>query len=213
MILETFVNGRARSNGYLYSDGSAECVFIDPGVHAAPRMLRRARDLGLKVLAVALTHGHPDHTWTSRLVAEAASCDVWLHPADWPWLDEPVTAGTVPGLRTAGRALARVKRLRPPSLRRAQEGAGIGPLRVVHTPGHTRGSACFSGPEVCFVGDTLSCGFAGKASFAGGDRAQLGSSLHRLAALPDATTLLPGHGGAVRAGVQWDLLRRKGVVL
>ncbi|AEH24604.1 MBL fold metallo-hydrolase [Pyrococcus yayanosii] len=71
-------------------------------------------------------------------------------------------------------------------------------LRVLHTPGHTRGSACLYEPEegLLFTGDTVFAGTYGRTDLPTGDINQLRASLRRLAEL-DVHLGLPGHGRVI----------------
>jgi len=72
-------------------------------------------------------------------------------------------------------------------------------LRVVHTPGHTPESLCLVAGDQVFTGDTLLVGTCGRTDFQGGDAGALYDSITgRLFALPDATTVWPGHDYAGR---------------
>ncbi len=69
-------------------------------------------------------------------------------------------------------------------------------MHVLHTPGHSRGSACFLVDELCFAGDTVFKGNVGRVVFPGGDKLALRDSIRtKLLALPDELRLYPGHGG------------------
>ncbi len=63
----------------------------------------------------------------------------------------------------------------------------------LHTPGHTPGGVCILAGEHLFSGDTLFVGACGRTDFPGGDPEQLYASFQRLAELPDATKVYPGH--------------------
>ncbi len=79
--------------------------------------------------------------------------------------------------------------------------------RVMHTPGHTRGSVCLylpadahleSGeqPARLFAGDTLFAGSIGRTDLPGGSFDLIMRSIHsKLLALPDDTLVYPGHRG------------------
>jgi glyoxylase-like metal-dependent hydrolase (beta-lactamase superfamily II) len=67
-------------------------------------------------------------------------------------------------------------------------------LTFMHTPGHTPGSQCFLVEDRLISGDTLFIGSCGRTDLPGSDPSEMYYSLtQRLAALPDATVLLPGH--------------------
>ena len=76
-------------------------------------------------------------------------------------------------------------------------------LDVLHTPGHTPGSVCFSlGPpevQLLFTGDTLFIGSCGRADLPESDGRQLLASLRRLAGLSASAIVLPGHNYAMDA--------------
>lgn len=205
MIVQRFVNGRARSNAYVLSPDGSRSVLVDPGVGAVPKIVRHVEDGGLRPEAILLTHGHPDHTWTAHALSERYGVTVYLHRDDWRWLDDPATGGHVPLVRLAGRVLGRVTRIRPARLEEVRgtiEVAGIG-FRTIHTPGHTRGSACFVAGDLCFVGDTAFAGGVGQTVYPGGHRGALRRSIREgLLGLADEVRLLPGHGPETTLGAQ-----------
>ena len=70
-------------------------------------------------------------------------------------------------------------------------------LRVITTPGHTRGGVCFlcEKDAILFTGDTLFAGSIGRTDHPGGDYDQLIDSIDRkLMPLDGDITILPGHG-------------------
>ncbi len=149
---------------------TGEAVLIDAADEPA-LLLDLCRRLG--VAAVLETHGHPDHT---RAVPDLrrAGLPVWVRPEDAPRL---------PGydaLLEDGQVIE-VGRLR---------------LTVMHTPGHTPGSACFrvEGSPVLFSGDTLFPGGPGATRGPGADFATIIRSVERLFGLPGETIVMPGHG-------------------
>jgi glyoxylase-like metal-dependent hydrolase (beta-lactamase superfamily II) len=67
-------------------------------------------------------------------------------------------------------------------------------LEVIHTPGHTPGSACYLIDGNLFTGDTLFVGAAGRTDLIGGSLQTLIESLEkRLIVLPKETIVWPGH--------------------
>jgi glyoxylase-like metal-dependent hydrolase (beta-lactamase superfamily II) len=80
---------------------------------------------------------------------------------------------------------------------------GAASMRVIHTPGHTPGGMCFSIGDVLLSGDTL---FPGGPGNTRGNAENFATILHsidtRLFALPDHTTVLPGHGNGTTIGAE-----------
>ncbi|HPG24442.1 MAG TPA: MBL fold metallo-hydrolase [Myxococcota bacterium] len=71
-------------------------------------------------------------------------------------------------------------------------------VRLIHTPGHTPGSQCFLVEErdragQLVSGDTLFLDGCGRVDLPGADPRAMYESLETLKALPDDTTLFPGH--------------------
>jgi len=76
--------------------------------------------------------------------------------------------------------------------------------RTGHTPGHTPGSICLYSDvwSLLISGDTLFAGSYGRYDLSGGDLDALRGSLTRLAELPAATQVYPGHGGTTTIGAE-----------
>ena len=70
-------------------------------------------------------------------------------------------------------------------------------IKVLHTPGHTRGGVCYVTGDVIFSGDTLFNSSIGRTDFPGGDYDTLVSSIrNKLFALEGDYTIYPGHDGS-----------------
>ena len=154
----------------VFDETTREAVIIDPVDEQLGRDLEVLREHGLKLLWTIETHAHADHITSAGLLAEHA------------------------GARTA-----------------APEGCGIGTaavqlkhgdvlrfggehLKALHTPGHTAGSMSYLWRGHVFTGDTLLINGCGRTDFQSGSAASMYRSLTEvLFALPDATTVWPGH--------------------
>jgi hydroxyacylglutathione hydrolase len=76
---------------------------------------------------------------------------------------------------------------------------------VLHTPGHTPGSCCFTieadGRKLVFAGDTLFAGSIGRTDLWGGDSGQIIKSLRgKLMDLDDDAEVITGHGMSTTIG-------------
>jgi glyoxylase-like metal-dependent hydrolase (beta-lactamase superfamily II) len=96
-----------------------------------------------------------------------------------------------------------------------KDGEMVGPLTVIHTPGHTPGSICLydASDRVLYSGDTVfTDGGFGRFDFPGGDRQALTRSIERLMSF-EIEGLCPGHGEPVNRGgarhirTAYDMLR------
>lgn len=73
-------------------------------------------------------------------------------------------------------------------------------IRILHTPGHSPGSACFHADGTLFTGDTLFVYGCGRCDLPGGDARAMHNSLRRLVdCVPMDTVLYPGHDYADKA--------------
>ena len=164
-----------------------DCLVIDPGDD--PEVIRAETDRR-RIAAILLTHGHFDHIGAvDALAAEGA--EVLIHEADAAMPGDPEwnvswMVGRPFVVKTPIRAFADGEILRL---------AGI-ELRVIHTPGHTRGSCCFETGDLLFTGDTVMAGGAGvgRTDLPGGSEAQLRASLDRIRPLLATHQILGGHG-------------------
>jgi glyoxylase-like metal-dependent hydrolase (beta-lactamase superfamily II) len=155
-----------------------EVIIIDPGEDAA-EVLEMAGDR--EILAVICTHGHASHVVAAVGVAARDEAPVALHRADWlQWRAVHPDADPEIEMADGGRFdVADVQ------------------LEVVHTPGHTPGSASLycADLEVVFTGDALLA--SGPAPHEGefpDFPGQLTAIGERLLSLPPQTRVLAGHG-------------------
>lgn len=78
-------------------------------------------------------------------------------------------------------------------------------IQVLHTPGHTVGSACYylAEEEVLISGDTLFAGSMGRTDLPTGNTRDMDQSLQRLALnIPDRVVVYPGHGNSTDIGYE-----------
>ena len=84
------------------------------------------------------------------------------------------------------------------------ERLSLGALRfeVMHAPGHAPGHVVIYGEGCLFAGDCLFAGSIGRTDLPLSDGAALHRSLERIAALPEATVVYPGHGPSTTIGAE-----------
>jgi hydroxyacylglutathione hydrolase len=188
----------------------AECIVIDPGKDAAAGIDEMVREHNLKPVAVLLTHGHIDHTWSVAPVAGTYDATAWIHPKDRHLLTDPaagISRDTAAMLMGTGLEFTEPDDVRELSDGAALQLAGL-EIFVDHAPGHTEGSVAFRTPygiqdigEVMFSGDLLFAGSIGRTDLPGGDHARMLESLrNKVLPLADDIVVLPGHGEQTSIG-------------
>lgn len=181
MKMHQMALGAYQTNCYLaWGDESDSCIVIDPG-YEPERVMAQAETLGKKITAILLTHGHFDHVGGVRLIAAETDCKVYLCAEDLS-MPQQMTAGPLYYTDTYGEGDI-VKE------------AGL-EIRVLHTPGHTKGSVCLVVGDTMFSGDTLFEGSCGRTDLPGGSWTEIYQSLKRLAAMSGDYKVYPGHGPA-----------------
>jgi glyoxylase-like metal-dependent hydrolase (beta-lactamase superfamily II) len=206
VLIRSFPAGAFGTNCYAVAAGPrAECVVVDPGMEAVEPLARLLAEDGLKPVAVVLTHGHLDHTFSVLPVCDGYDIPAYLHPADSGMLSDP--------MRWHGPALApligQVTLPDPADVLPLDDGttlslAGVD-LTVRHAPGHTQGSVVFSfdagEAPALLAGDVLFAGSVGRVDLPGGSWESMLTSLRDVVLpLDDATVVLPGHGPATTIG-------------
>jgi glyoxylase-like metal-dependent hydrolase (beta-lactamase superfamily II) len=208
VLVAGFPAGAFATNCYVLAPAPGQaCVVVDPGQDAVEPLERVLAEHGLTPVAVLLTHGHFDHTFSVAPVCDGHDVPAFIHPDDRAMLADPMKGLSREAMAFFGGRLElrEPREVRPLDDGGALELAGL-TLRVDHTPGHTPGSVVFStatdeGDEVILAGDTLFAGSIGRTDLPGGDTATLLRSVRdKLLTRDDAAHVLPGHGPTTTIG-------------
>jgi sulfur dioxygenase len=161
----------------LFDQATREALIIDPVDEQIERDLAVLREYGLKLLWTVETHAHADHITSAGLLTEHTGAQT------------AAPAGC--GITTAATQLHDDSVLK----------FGQQQIRALATPGHTAGSMSYVWEDAqgasqghVFTGDTLLINGCGRTDFQSGSATDLYRSLTQiLFALPDTTTVWPGH--------------------
>ncbi len=211
--------GPLGTNVYVLADSrTGEAIAIDTATPCVAWLSGLLGERGWCLKLIVSTHGHWDHigdnaavqAWSREQAAHLAGhggqsvapVPIAVHPLDRHRLTnpEPLFAPfeilpSVPAVELAEGGRIRFGEIE---------------LQVLHTPGHTEGSVCLldSAGGLLFAGDTLFADGWGRTDLPGGSEEQIVESLGRLAGLPDAVRVLPGHGAATTIARERPLLEQ-----
>lgn len=206
MLIAGFPSPATGTNCFLVAPAAGEqCVVIDPGVDVEGWLADTVAEHRLHPVAVLLTHGHIDHTFSVLPVCQARDVPAYIHPADRPQLADPLSwLGVPPGTPLFGRGP--LTWAEPDDVRELGDGdrvplAGLD-FAVRHAPGHTAGSVVFGlAGDTLFSGDVLFAGSIGRTDLPGGSMDAMAASLRDvILPLDDETVVRPGHGPATTIG-------------
>lgn len=150
-----------------------ETAVVDPGGNAG-KILKEIESSGGKVKYIILTHSHWDHTFAVSKIKGETEAEILIHKAEKDFLKFEV-----------GKFLADGDKIK----------IGDIILKVIHTPGHSKGSICLLGDNFMFSGDTLFKDGFGRTDLPGGSSENLQESLEKLSKiLKPGMKIYPGHG-------------------
>lgn len=204
ITVKRLVCNMLQENTYIVSDETREAVIIDCGAYydaERTAIVDYLTSNQLKPVHLLCTHGHFDHNFgndtiwhTFGLKPEVAAEDEGM--MELKTMFKELTGadylGDIPPvgrLLTAGECIS----------------FGTHQLKVLPTPGHSRGSVTFycEAEHAAFTGDTLFRMSIGRTDFEGGSWSDMSHSLKKvLAVLPADTTVYPGHGEPTTIGYE-----------
>lgn len=178
MKIKRFVGGSLESNGYVISTGKGkDCYIIDPGYEPL-KFIRYTQDEGLCVKGVILTHHHHDHVGGAAKIADLTDCPIMMS-----FEDSLLYKGKVDVYLKDGDIIDLDGRQ----------------LKIIATPGHTRGSICIEAPgsSLVFTGDTIFDTDLGRTDLEDGSDSEMAATcINVIDRWPDSYTIYPGHDGS-----------------
>jgi glyoxylase-like metal-dependent hydrolase (beta-lactamase superfamily II) len=155
---------------------TGQAVIIDTP-DEADRILAETEEVNVSYIII--THTHADHLGAFKEVREKLGAPVAIHYTEAAKLPSP-----------------------PDLMLRDGDTLNFGTvsLRVLHTPGHSRGSLCLLTGQHLFSGDTLFPGGPGHTRSPAAFRRIVEAITQKLLVLPDETRVYPGHGADTTLG-------------
>ena len=172
-------------------ENTKETMVIDPGGEAE-KIIEMLDILNSNLKYIYLTHCHGDHIGAIKQLKQAKGGKVLIHRDDAPGLDdEKINLSSC--IEMGDIELEADSRLDDGDL------IHLGELefKVLHTPGHTKGSSSLycEKEELVFSGDTLFRGTWGRTDLPTSSFESIINSItNKLLVLPGETIVYPGHG-------------------
>lgn len=163
---------------YVIEDhATGRAAVVDPAWEVN-EIIRLAQKKNLTISDILLTHSHYDHVNGIEELLSAYDAQIHLLNAEAKFWGHEITQAS---LHHGGDQLE----------------VGHTKIDILHTPGHTPGSACYLVDGNLIAGDTLFVFGCGRCDLQGGDPEAMFTTLKNLQqGLPAETVLLPGHNYA-----------------
>ena len=172
MEIKHLIVGELETNCYLLISEN-ELGIIDPGGDA-DKILKEIREIKAEAKYIVNTHCHPDHILANEKIRKETGAKILIHEAEKDFINFE-----------ADRFLEDGDEIK----------IGESILKVLHTPGHTKGSICLLEMSSAFTGDTLFKDGYGRTDLPGGSQKDMEESLEKLSKLlKPGTMVYPGHG-------------------
>lgn len=196
MFFQHFTVGPLDVNCYLIADDDTkDAVCIDPGGNVDD-ILKSLTKNNLKLKYIINTHGHFDHIGGNAVLREITGALFAVHTDDAVLLKDAVSQAAFFGIISEDSP-------KPDILLKDNDMLAVGgfKIKVIHTPGHTKGGISLLINEMLFTGDTLFAGSVGRTDFPGGSQTQLINSIkNKLMVLDEDIKVYPGHGQPTTIG-------------
>ncbi len=190
MKIVSFTCGPIQAKSYLlFNEGASDAILIDAGGEPA-KIERIAKENGVVIDSVLLTHGHFDHVGACKYLQDKGA-KIYIHESDSILVESDmgecdfgfkVEQFTPNRLLTDGEILNL---------------CGI-EIKVIHTPGHTKGGVCYIVDNNIFSGDTLFLGSYGRTDLGGDILTLKNSVINKLFTLDGDYDVYPGHQGKTK---------------
>lgn len=198
MNILTFTCGVIDEKCYVL-ETETSAIVVDPGLKNN-QLLEYLEKNKQKVKGIFLTHFHCDHISFVGEVERITGAPVYISEIDNKHIFEPEYNLSFNFPKTYN--VQRTASL-PHGVKNGEEiTAGDITVKVILTPGHTEGSACFLTEDVLFSGDTLFFLSVGRTDLPTGNTETLLKSLKIFKTIDSAVKVYPGHGEPTTVGFE-----------
>ncbi len=173
--------GHMENNTYVLSKGK-EAIVIDPSFDY-DCIIAHLKENDFKLLAILTTHGHYDHIFSCAKLKQETGAKIYMHKEELVLLDYYVEHNQVENFEVDcfindGETLNLLDE----------------EIKIMGTPGHSKGCVCYIVQDMIFVGDTLFKGSMGRVDLPTSQPKVMLQSLKKFHELNRDYKLYSGHG-------------------
>ena len=187
------------ANSFLGINEKNEAFLVDASYSETNGLIDHIKKINVKLVAILLTHGHWDHISSLEEICKIfPDARVYISEDEAEFL-ENAHLNLSQEAHDEGYPVPVFSYI-PDRLIKVNDGDIINEagfeIKVILTPFHTRGSACYyvASENALFTGDTLFFSTIGRTDLPTGSSRTLSSSLAKLKTLPEGIKVYPGHG-------------------
>ena len=171
---------------YLVDEATKKSAVVDPGGRS-DELIEKINSDGGHLEYVMLTHGHYDHIYFAKQLADMFGAKIVTGEKNNEFLSNPALNLTAKHNISLAPFSADIK---------LKDGDTfmLGETQYITTPGHTSGCGSYIFDDVIICGDTLFCESYGRVDLPTGNYGEMVASLKKLKELDGDYKVIPGHG-------------------
>lgn len=198
MLVRSFAAPMFATNCWVIAPSTgSECIIVDPGMPDISSEIEMIiSENNLKPVAALLTHGHLDHTFSIKPLADGYDISAYIHSEDRRFIADPAGIhGDQFISQLSGMNFAEPRKVEELKNGQILDLLGM-KITTIHAPGHTRGSLMFTiNDELLISGDVLFAGSVGRTDLPTGSASEMRITLaKKVLTLSDDLRVLTGHG-------------------
>lgn len=182
--------GDLGTNCYVIADKNTDEAVMFDAPDNSDIILEFLRENGYTLKKILLTHGHYDHILALADLKKETGAEIYIHELEKEFLDD-CTLNLSEKMNVVYRKAAADNLIKDNDIIKLNDIE----IKVIHTPGHTRGGVSYLAGERLISGDTLFYHSIGRTDVPTGDlKTEINSIKTKLMKLDDDIKVYPGHG-------------------
>ncbi len=190
-MIKTIINDFA-VNTYIINENK-EAYIIDPGSNYLG-IIDYIDRKDFEIKGVLLTHGHFDHIIAVNQLVTKYQVKIYINEKEKAFLSNPSLNMST---QFSSKIIVNNQEKVFTFNEKTKFKLGNSSIKVLETPGHTKGSVCFKYKNFLFSGDTLFKGTIGRTDLPTSNTLDIQKSIRKIVLqCSDKTVVYPGHGTA-----------------